>query len=556
MPLLSSLRNLLYGPPVSTAIPEIRLKERAEGPLLPPGLAPGSLWSKEDAWLDRALNPFSERLYDAAAVRPYTADWQGFATSGSYEILNAWRRVCYLARDLERNNSHAISFLRELRNNVLGSTGIRMQPRVTLQRGGKLNKPLNALIKAAWLDFRRSGVYEVTEQWSGQTLDELCLTRMATDGGVLLRLHRGYPNKYRFAVQAMEIDSLDIMANVSNPPGSNRITTGVETNDLGKPVAYHCLDFYQADLWSNQITGKRVRVPAEDMLHLWLPQRITSVRGISWFTSAMIDLRMLGKYEEAAVISARNAAAKMGFYERDQDAPRYEGQGQRPDGSIIEEITPGLIGELPPGYKFRPFDPGQPNEQYPHFKKGILRTISSGLGVMYNTLANDLESVNFSSSRYGKSVENESWKCLQRFLIEQLLAKIFKAWLECAVMAGAVPLPFSQIEEVCKSIVWRPRGWSYVDPTKETQSALASIDGGLTTRRKELGDLGIDYDEFLDEVEAEREEQEERQIVFTNPYSRQPEVESTTEDPEVAPGHNPLAESNGSNGSARPAKRA
>jgi len=354
----------------------------------------------------------------------------------------------------------------------------------------------------------------------------------------------------------MEVDSLDIMANTSNPPNANRITTGVETNDLGKPVAYHCLDFYQADLWSNQITGKRVRIEAEDMLHLWLPTRITAVRGISWFTSAMIDLRMLGKYEEAAVISARNAAAKMGFYERTMDAPRYEGQGQRPDGSIIEEITPGLIGELPPGYTFKPFDPGQPNEQYAHFKKGILRTISSGLGVMYSSVANDLESVNYSSARFGKDIENENWRCLQRFLVEQLLAKIFKPWLECAVLAGIIPIPFSSVDAVCASIVFRPRGYSYVDPTKETQSALASIDGGLATRRKELGDLGIDYDEFLDEVEAERDEQEERGIVFVNPYSRQPEVEATTEDPSSSPGNPPSTESSAStNGSAKPAKR-
>jgi lambda family phage portal protein len=533
MAFLSSVRNLLFGPP-PPPIPEIKLKERALA--FPPSVIGGSLWTKEEAWLDRTLNPFSTRLYDAAEVRPYTADWQGFATSGSYEVLHAWRRVCYLARDLERNNNHVIAFNRELRNNVLGSSGIRMQPRVRLQRGGKLNKALNTLIKEAWYDFRASGVYEVTEQWGGQTLDEMCLQRMATDGGVLLRLHRGYPgNKYRFAVQALEVDALDLYANAPFPPTNNRVTTGVEVSNLGRPVAYHLLDFNEADLWANQITGQRVRIPAEDIIHLWLPARITAVRGVSWFAPAMIDLRMLGKYEEAAVISARNAAAKMGFYERTADAPRYEGQGTRPDGSIVEEITPGLIPELPPGYTFKPFDPGQPNEVYVHFKKGILRSISSGLGVMYNSIANDLESVNYSSARFGKDIENENWKCLQRFLVEQLLAKVFKAWLECAVMAGVIPIPFAMVETVCKSIVWRPRGWAYVDPTKETQSALASIDGGLATRRKELADLGIDLDEFLDEVEAERDDLEERKIVFVNPYSRKPEIESSLENPDVTP---------------------
>ena len=551
MALLSSLRSFLAGPPrIKSAIPE-KFSLRRSARIAPSPLQVGSLWGKEEKWLERALNPFTsasappgERVYDAALPHTYTADWQGFATSGNYELLNAWRQICYLSRDLERNNSHTISFLRELRNNVLGSTGIRLQPRVMLQKGGRLNKSLNLEIKNAWLDFRRKGVYEVTGQWSGQTLDEVILQRLATDGGVILRLHRGYAgNKYRFAVQAIEVDALDLWYNTTFQGTHNRVTMGVETNSFAKPVAYWLLDYYQSDLMANNATGTRVRVPAEDIIHLWLPSRITSVRGVSWLAPAMIDLRMLGKYEEAAVISARNAAAKMGFYEREKDlGVRYEGQGELKDGTIIEEVNPGLIIDLPTGVKFKAFDPGQPNDTYPDFRKNILRTICSGLGAMYNSVGNDLESINYSSARFGKDVENENWKSLQRFYAEQLCQEVFNAWLECAVLAGTIEMPFSQIENVQKSVVWRPRGYSYVDPTKEIQAALAAIDGGLSTYRKELADLGVDFDEFLDEVEAERDELERRGIVFVNPYARQPGVEASIEDPAIRPGKDPLAE--------------
>jgi lambda family phage portal protein len=541
MGFLNNVRSLLVGsPPVKSAIPEKFVLRKPE-PLriVPPGVL-GSLWSKEEAWLERALNPFTSntRAYDVSTTHSYTADWQGFSTSGNYEVLNAWRQVCYLSRDLERNNSHAISFLRELKNNVLGSTGIRMQPRVMLQKGGRLNKPLNLEIKNAWTDFRRKGNFEVTGQWSGQTLDEVLLQRLATDGGAVLRLHRGYSgNKYRFAVQAMEVDALDLWYNTTYQGSNNRVTMGIETNSFAKPVAYWLLDYYQSDLMANNATGTRVRVPASDIVHLWMPGRITAVRGVSWFAPAMIDLRMLGKYEEAAVISARNAAAKMGFFEREKDlAARYEGQAELKDGTIIEEVNPGLIVDLPTGVKFKPFDPGQPNDTYPDFRKNILRTICSGLGAMYNSVGNDLESINYSSARFGKDVENETWKSLQRFYAEQLLQEVFNAWLECSVLSGAIEMPFSQIENVQKSIVWRPRGYAYVDPTKETQSALAAIDGGLSTYRKELADLGIDFDEFLDEVEYERDELERRGIVFVNAYSRRPEVEASLEDPAVKPG--------------------
>lgn len=528
MGFLNSLKTFFIGAP-----------ERVlEPPKLPAPMVLGpSTVSRTEEWLKRELDPFSAtRIYDAAIPRPYTADWQGWATSGSYEVLNAWRRVCYLARDLERNNSHCVAFLRELRNNVLGSTGIRPHPRVMLQKGNRLNKTLCKEIKTEWNLFRRRGNYEVTGLWSGQTCDELALQRMAVDGGVLLRLHRGYANRWRFAVQLIEVDALDLWYNTTNVPTGNRVTTGVETDKLGRPAAYWLLDFYEADLFANQYTGQRVRVPANELIHLWLPSRITSVRGVSWFTPAMIDLRMLGKYEEACVISARNSAAKMGFYEKEKDSPKYEGQGSRPDGSIIEEITPGLISELPAGYKFKPFDPGQPSDMYPHFRKNILRSICSGLGSMYNTVGNDAESVNYSSARFAKETENENWKILQRFLSEQLEQAVFDAWLECAVLAGAIQTSFTQIDAIKTSMTWRPRGYSYIDPQKDSQASLGNIDGGLSTRRKELADLGLDYDEFLDEVEDERDDLEARGIVFTNPYSKKPEVESSLENPAVEPG--------------------
>ena len=49
-------------------------------------------------------------------------------------------------------------------------------------------------------------------------------------------------------------------------------------------------------------------------------------------------------------------------------------------------------------------------------------------------------------------------------------------------------------------------------------------------------ELGIDWDEHLDEVEEERRELEKRGLVFVNSFSRRPEVLGSLEDPSVDPG--------------------
>ncbi|MCI0539082.1 MAG: phage portal protein [Verrucomicrobiales bacterium] len=71
------------------------------------------------------------------------------------------------------------------------------------------------------------------------------------------------------------------------------------------------------------------------------------------------------------------------------------------------EVSPGQFETRPVGFEFQTFDPQHPTQAFPFFVKTFLRGIASGLGVSYNTLANELEGVNFSSIRAGVSDERE-----------------------------------------------------------------------------------------------------------------------------------------------------
>jgi lambda family phage portal protein len=217
----------------------------------------------------------------------------------------------------------------------------------------------------------------------------------------------------------------------------------------------------------------------------------------------------------------------------------YEGQGEMPTGEIIEEVSPGEVVKLPPGVSFEKFDPTNPSENYSDFRKSALRSISAGLGMMYNNMANDLESTSYSSARYGRTIEIETWRDLQRFYSEDVLDPIFGAWLEMAYLSGNLPgIDENQLDAIKQSISWKPRGWAYVDPDKDNKAAANGIDMGLTTRRRELEEQGLDIEEVYEELAEDKKRQEKYGLTFVNPYSRKPEVESTQEEPEppeVAP---------------------
>jgi lambda family phage portal protein len=475
----------------------------------------------------------SARIYDAAMPSNTQADWGAWLTTGNYEVFSAHRVVRARVRDLERNNPHVKSFLRELKANVFGHQGIKLACKVPMLKGPNLNQKLNESITKAWRDFRSIANYEVRQTFSGLEIDKQIIQRLAVDGEVLLQLIRGPAagNKYNFALQLLECDFLDINYNVTL--GQSVVTMGIETNGFGKPIAYHVIDYPQSDLFAVDRVMPRRRIAAADIIHVFIPERITQVRGMSWFAANALDLRTLDQFEQYTLIAQRCFASKMGVIESAPGAQPYEGQGFTAAGETISELQAGIIEEMPFGKTLKFFDPQVPGASYNEFRKQHLRKIAAGLGIVYNSLASDFESYNYSSARAAKDIENEWWRELQRFFSDHVLQRVFSEWLPYAILSEQIPsASISQVDTIIQNVEWAPRGFAYVDPTKEVQSALNGIDGGLTSRRRELAERGIEYETFLEDLSRDKELEKEYGLIFSNPINRNTLVVPTSQDPD------------------------
>jgi len=478
------------------------------------------------------LPKMQTRIYDAAMPSNTQADWGAWLTTGNYELFHAQRVIRARLRDLERNNPHVKSFLRELKANVLGFHGIKLACTVPMQKGPNLNVKLNSAVKDAWAKFRKMDSYEVRQLFNGIEIDKQILQRLAVDGEVVIQFIRGpaADNKFNFALQILECDFLDIFYNAQL--GANRVCMGVEMNYFAKPVAYHVIDWPQTDMFATNYAQPRRRIPAKDILHVFIPDRLTQCRGMSWFAANAVDLRTLDLFEQYTLVAHRCFAAKMGVIETQLGAQPYEGQGKTEAGETINELQAGVIEEMPYGKTLKFFDPQVPGAAYGEFRKNHLRKIAAGLGIVYNTLASDYESYNYSSARAAKDVENEWWRELQGFYADHVLARIFSEWLPYAILSNAIDgASITQIDTIIENTEWSPRGFAYVDPTKEVQTSLNGIDGGLTSRRRELAERGIEYEPFLDELARDKELEKERGLVFSNPINKNPNVVPTSEEP-------------------------
>lgn len=439
------------------------------------------------------------RQFEAARVDRLTASWRGTDATIDQELRSDLRNLRRRSRQLSRDNEYLKRFLKMCSANIIGQ-GMTLQSRpVDYGPNGPVVDGLAAqIIERHWYTWCKAANCDVTGR-SGFWLQmrmaaEIC----ARDGEVLMRIR--YPkgsNKYGIALEHIDIERLDWQMNVERQGNTNAIKMGVEVDQYGKPVAYHILDSAPSN---GTPAGKTERVLADDIIHAWLPTDAGQSRGYPWAHAAMRRLNDLQGYREAAVIAARIGASKMGFYTTEQPDILTDGS----DGEVpFTSAEPGEFGVLPPGTNFQTYDPTYPHDQFPEFVKATLRGISSALGVSYNTLANDLEGVNYSSIRAGVLEEREQWMMLQDWWIEQVVDRIFAAWLNMALLnqvltysGSGLSLPFGKYEKFLEH-EFMGRRWSWVDPLKDVQANLMAIEAGLTTVTDVAAKNGVDIEDVL-----------------------------------------------------------
>lgn len=455
-------------------------------------------------------------VFSGAMGGRLTMDWVASILSADQEIKGNMRLLRARARELTRNNPVAQSFIRLLIANVIGHNGIGYQAQVR-NNDKSLNAAFNQKIEAAWSDWSKKGNCTADGKMSFRAIQNLVLKNIATDGEVFIRLLPGFANKHRFAIQLFDADQVDHLFSRFRSKDSNEIRMGVEIDAWGRPAAYWVNLQHPSDLGGSLV---RERIPADQMLHLYDPERISQTRGITWMHPCMVELRMLGGYVEAELVAARAGAAKMGFLKH-TDPSAFE--TPNPDAKYRIEAQPGVIESLPPGMDFQQWNPDHPAGAFSMFVKAMLRFVASSLGVSYNALASDLEGVNYSSMRSGLLIERDQWRMCQALMKEQMLQPIFEQWISMALLAGTLVLDSRDPARFLEG-VWEARGWMWVDPLKDVQAGILAINAGLKSRTRIVAEEGGDFIDIAEELSEEAKVADSYGLDFTVAQTARPPI--------------------------------
>lgn len=453
------------------------------------------------SWFKKKEKQASKRSFDAAKMNRLVASWLSVTSSINAELKEGIDALRARARDLELNEPMARRYLASVVANVIGARGVQLQARVA--ENGMQDKLANAAIEAAWNRFGRVGVFDISGRMSRNDFERAVIKCIARDGEALIIEHFGADNEFKYALQLVDVNLIATQKNFTLPNG-NRVIMGVEIDKLGKPVAYHLHKSAFGD--TSGTVRETERHSADNIIHLFLADSPEQVRGYSWMHASMIRMFHLKKYQEFALVASAVGASKMGFFVTPEGVgqPIADGEDEI-TGASYKEAAAGQFDVLPEGWDFRSFDPDYPHAMYGDFIKSAKRDIASGLNVSYNSLANDLEGVNFSSIRSGLLEEREQWMVYQDWFISCFEERVYANWMRSALLAKSIvlengnALPATKREKFMAH-EFLARRWPWVDPLKDEQAYNEAMKRGGASPYKIAAQKGEDAEDILDDI--------------------------------------------------------
>lgn len=505
---------------------------------------------KKPSLLDRALRVVglarasaprrASRVYAGAQINRMTSDWMASSSSADQDLKADLRLLRVRARELERDNPIVARFRELQADNIIGPDGVRLQCQVRTRDGSDFDREANTKIEAAFDEWSMPEYASVTGLQSLTDIATQMVERWKVEGEAIVRVWRGFNNKFGFALQPLDCDLLDHELSRVATDTTGEIRMGVERDKFGKPTHYWMWTAHPYDLLYN-IPRERERVPASDIIHLYTIRRPGQTRGVTDLTPVMLGINMLGQYFETELVAARAGAGNMFFI-----IPGEDGEGPDPDEApntpAEMESAPGMGYRLNKGDTVQQYKPEHPIGAFGPFLLNALRFIASGLHTAYASLTGDLSGANYSSMRVGLLSERDGYRRAQMVIAMRFYRPVFLEWLKYATLTRALDLPASQLARL-SAHKWMPRGFPWIDPVKDMEAAILAVDHGFNTRSNICAGDGRDFEEVIAQLAQEQAIADEYGVEL-------PAADKTTDTQTASPNDDSSSAGSGNDGNA------
>lgn len=364
------------------------------------------------------------------------------------------------------NNSYCMGIVKTLANDTIG-TGARLQ--VVTDNEDANDKVEEAF--AEWAD----------EIKLSRKLRTMRMSR-AVDGeafGILGR-NLNLSSRIKLDLSLIEADQ------IATPFGKNSYDSdaidGISLDKYGNTESYYVLDIHPGAGTGTSYLENFSTIKAKDMIHLFDLERPGQHRGVPEITPALPLFAQLRRYTLAVIAAAETAADFAAVLYTDSPA---SGEPTSAMPFDIVDLEKRMATVLPEGWKLGQIDATQPATTYKEFKNEILNEIARCLSIPFNVAACNSSQYNYASGRLDHQTYYRSIKVYQKEFENIALSKIFRAWLnEAVLISDLVPVEWRMNPP---KISWFWDGREHVDPQKEANAQYTRVHESLTSN------LAIEY---------------------------------------------------------------
>ena len=425
------------------------------------------------------ISGYVGRMLDALGWRPQerSLTWAR-ATDSREDITDVDRmRLVALSRKCYYNNAIVKSAITDIARYSVGA-GLRLMPK----SGDEL---WDETAKAYWSEW--CNYPEVSGKFDFATLQLLFSEALDRDGEIFIVLTKTKDGK-RAQLQIIEGHRVQTPPDKEN---GDTIFDGVEVDKYGRARGY----------WIITSSGDFKRIDAEDMIHLFEPERADQVRGyprIAVALNTVLDrdelLRLEMQATKAASTISLVATSKSG------NGGGIFGPQTKDDEKTMETIWGGAaLIRLRGDQDLKSFQLNRPNDRLDQHLEQYIRSACLGLQLPYEFVW-DSSKVSGANTRLVTAKAARRFEQRQNLLISQALRRIWRYVAAVALKSGELNQTANWFEAdwIC------PRSIT-VDHGRDAQSDIALVEAGLMSRAEYFGSYGQDWEEQTKQISREYE---------------------------------------------------
>lgn len=428
------------------------------------------------------------RRYDGAARGRRTDAWVTQGSSADAATARGFGVMRDRARDLVRNNPYARKAVESWVTNLIGS-GWSFKAKQARRNGRQGERVTEAM--RAWMADPRQCDYHGLLAFDG--LMAQAVRTWKESGEVLIRMRTPSQATIRrlgltipLQLQVMEGDWIDETQDTPGVTGQGWTKRGIVYDSEGRRDRYWIYNYHPGESAVQATSIVSNTVPADEIIHLFTPERPGMTRGVSCLAPVMVRLKDLGDLLDARLMKEKVAAC-LSAAVVDLDGTSDQ------KATIGDRLEPGAVVRLGPGQDIRTINPPGAGE-IDRVIKTYLLEIAAGIGITYEELTGDYSGGSFTQGRMGwigfqRRLQSDTWQVLAPMVFDRI-------WEWWAAKASTVGVATDGL-----SADWTPPRRELYDPQSETSSTISRVRAGLLPPQEAIRADGYEPDEVLRQLQ-------------------------------------------------------